>query len=130
MVFPRPNRPQCGKAMSRAGPRCPFPKKRRRGGGGSRPEGGGPSSKGGRGVPARGVLRPARGQEAWEYHEPGPPNEPGPLAFSHFPNTFSPSLGAQESKVLCTDVLDPKARTSMIRGGLRKIRRPILGSSA
>ena len=54
---------------------------------------GGPGSKGGRvlgvparrgaGVAARGALRPARGQEAWEYHELGPPNEPRPLAFSH-----------------------------------------------
>ena len=28
-------------------------------------------------------LRPIRCQAAWEYHEPGPPNEPGPLALSH-----------------------------------------------
>ena len=47
----------------------------------------GPGRKGvparrGVGVPARGVLRPVRGQEAWEYHEPGPPNEPGPLTLS------------------------------------------------
>ena len=34
-------------------------------------------------VIARGVLRPVQGQEAWEYHEPGPHNEPRPLAFSH-----------------------------------------------
>ena len=30
------------------------------------------------------------------------------------------SLGAWESKVFCADVLDPKARTSMTREGLRK----------
>ena len=36
------------------------------------------------------------------------------------PKTFTPSLGAQENKVFCADVLDPKARTSMTRGGLRK----------
>ena len=51
-------------------------------GGGSGRKGGGPGSKGGVGVPAGGVLRPVRGQEAREYHDPGPPNEPGPLAFS------------------------------------------------
>ena len=50
-------------------------------------QGGGPAGKGvparrGVGVPARGVLRPLWGQEAREYHEPGPPKEPGPLAFS------------------------------------------------
>ena len=37
---------------------------------------GGAGSKGGR-VPARGVLWPAKGQEAWEH------NEPGPLTLSH-----------------------------------------------
>ena len=31
------------------------------------------------------------------------------------PKTFTPSLGAQENKVFCADVLDPKARTSMTR---------------
>ena len=36
------------------------------------------------------------------------------------PTTFTPSLGAQENKVCCADVLDQKARTSMTRGGLRK----------
>ena len=39
---------------------------------------GGPASKRGR-VPARGVLRPGWGQEAWEYHEPGPPRSRDPL---------------------------------------------------
>ena len=33
------------------------------------------------GVLARGVIPPVLGQEARECHEPGPPNEPGPLAF-------------------------------------------------
>ena len=51
------------------------------GGEGSRPEGGVQAQRG-VGVPARGVLQPIQGQGAWEYHEPGPPNEPGPLAFS------------------------------------------------
>ena len=37
------------------------------------------------------------------------------------PKTFTPLLGAQENRVFCADVLDPKARTSMTRGGLRKI---------
>ena len=36
------------------------------------------------------------------------------------PKTFNPSLGAQENEVLCADVLDPEARTSMTQGGLRK----------
>ena len=36
------------------------------------------------------------------------------------PRTFTPWLGAQENKVFCADVLDPKARTSMTRGGHRK----------
>ena len=36
------------------------------------------------------------------------------------PKTFTPSLGVQENKDFCADVLDPKARTSVIRGGLRK----------
>ena len=36
------------------------------------------------------------------------------------PKTFTPSLGAQENTVFCADVLDPKARTSMTPGGLRK----------
>ena len=36
------------------------------------------------------------------------------------PKTFTPSLGTQEHKVSCEDVPDPKARTSMTRGGLRK----------
>ena len=63
---------------SRAGTPCPLPfPKRYRGGGG------GGAARRRVGVPARGILRPAWGQEAWEYHEPGPPNEPGPLAFPH-----------------------------------------------
>ena len=33
------------------------------------------------------------------------------------PKTFTPWLGAQESKVFCEDILDPKARRSMTRGG-------------
>ena len=37
------------------------------------------------------------------------------------PKTFPPSLGAQENKVFCADVLDPKARTSITRGGLGRI---------
>ena len=86
MVFPRPNRPQFEKTMSRdpLSSRDPLPLAPSQigagGGGGSRPGGGVPARRG-VGVPARGVLRPVRGQEAWEYHEPGPPNEPGPLAF-------------------------------------------------
>ena len=37
------------------------------------------------------------------------------------PKKLSPlHSGAQENKAFCADVLDPKARTSMIRGGLRK----------
>ena len=60
---------------------CPFPKRCR--GGGGVPAGRGVPARRGVGVPARGILRPIRGQEAWEYHKPGPPNEPGPLAFSH-----------------------------------------------
>ena len=89
MVFPRRNRPQLEKPGPALEPGplapCPFSKRCRRVGGK-----GGPGSKGvgsrlaaGVGVLARGVLRPVRGQEVWEYYEPGPPNEPGPLAFSH-----------------------------------------------
>ena len=64
------------------GPLAPCPSQRgAEGGEGSRPEGGVPARRG-VGVPARGILRPIRCQAAWEYHEPGPPNEPGPLAFS------------------------------------------------
>ena len=57
---------------SRAGT-MPFPKRCR---------GSGPGRKGGSGGmgSACGVLWPVQGPEAWEYHEPGPPNEPGPLA--------------------------------------------------
>ena len=58
------------------------------GGGGSRPEGG--SRLEGVGVPARGVLRLVWGQSTWEYNEPGPPNDPGPLVFSHETCTPSP----------------------------------------
>ena len=36
------------------------------------------------------------------------------------PKTFTPSLGTQENKVSCADVLDPKVRMSMTREGLRK----------
>ena len=36
------------------------------------------------------------------------------------PKTFTPLLGAQEDKVFCADVLDPKARTSMTRGGSQR----------
>ena len=56
-------------------PKLPFPKE-------VQPAGRGVPARRRVGVPARGVLRPVRVQEAWEYHEPGPPNEPGPLAFS------------------------------------------------
>ena len=85
MVFPRPNRPQFERATSRdpLSSRDPLPlalpKEVQKGGEGSRPEGGVPARRG-VGVPARGILRPIRCQAAWEYHEPGPPNEPGPLA--------------------------------------------------
>ena len=87
VVFPRPNRSQFEKAtgpdpLSSLDPLplapCPFPKICQGGGPGRK---GGVPARRGVGVPARGVLRPVRGQEAWEYHEPGPPNEPGPLAF-------------------------------------------------
>ena len=75
-------KPRAG-TPSRAGTPCPlpFPKRCRRGGG--VPAGRGVPARRGVGVPARGILRPIRCQAAWEYHEPGPPNEPGPLAFSH-----------------------------------------------
>ena len=71
-------KPQAG-TPSRAGTPVPFPLKEVQEWGGGVPAGRG-SRRRGVGVPARGVLRSARGQEAWEYHEPGPPNEPGPLA--------------------------------------------------
>ena len=58
---------------------CPFQRGAMKGGPGRK---GGVPARRGVGVPACGVLWPVRGQEAWEYHEPGPPNEPGPLAFS------------------------------------------------
>ena len=61
-----------------------LPKEVQKGGEGSRPEGGVPARRG-VGVPARGILRPIPCQAVWEYHEPGPPNEPGPLAFSQRP---------------------------------------------
>ena len=51
-------------------------------GGGSQPEGGGFPVRRGVGVPARGVLQAVRRQEAWEFHQPGTPYEPGPLTFS------------------------------------------------
>ena len=36
------------------------------------------------------------------------------------PKGFTPSLGAQENKVYCADILDPKERTSMTRWGSQK----------
>ena len=71
-------KPRAG-TPSRAGTPCPLPflKGCRRGGG--VPAGRGVPARRGVGVPARRILRPIA---AWEYHEPGPPNEPGPLAFS------------------------------------------------
>ena len=47
-----------------------------------------------------------------------------PSGYPPGPKTFTPSLGAQENKAFCADVLDPKARTCMTRGGLRK---PFIG---
>ena len=88
VVFPRPNRPQFERATSRdpLSSRDPLPlalpKEVQKGGRGPGRRGGVPARRG-VGVPARGILRPIRCQAAWEYHEPGPPNEPGPLAFSH-----------------------------------------------
>ena len=42
---------------------------------------------------------------------------------------FTPSLGAQEIEFFCADVLNPKARTSMTRGCLRKtLRRGLIFS--
>ena len=76
-------RPQAG-TPSRAWTPCPLPLPKVievQEGGGSRQEGGRPGSKRGRG-PGSWCSSGCTGQEAWEYHEPGPPNEPGPLAFS------------------------------------------------
>ena len=42
------------------------------------------------------------------------------------PKTFTQSLGAQENKVLCADVLDPKARTS-IRGSQKNVLQGVSG---
>ena len=56
----------------------PFPKEVPAGRG-VPPRRGGSKARRGLGVPARGVLRPVRGQEVWEYHEPGTPHKPGPL---------------------------------------------------
>ena len=81
-----PHRPQSEKATSwdplEAGPLAlsPFPKEVQ-GGGGYPPERGVPARRG-VGVLARGALQFVRGQEAWEYHEPGTPHEPGRLVFS------------------------------------------------
>ena len=36
------------------------------------------------------------------------------------PKMFTPSLEEQENEGVCADVLDPKARTSMTQGDLRK----------
>ena len=68
-------------SWSQPGPlaHCPFPKRRRKGG--EVPAGRGVPARRGVGL-ARGVLRPGRGQEAWECRKPGPPNEPGPFACS------------------------------------------------
>ena len=63
-------------------------------------------------------------------HKPNPPKQsrdnPVKILFTcfflyvFFCSQFTPSLGAQEHKVVCADVLDPKLRTSMTRGGVRK----------
>ena len=83
-------KPRAG-TPSPAGTACPFPLSQEvpEGGGGSGLEGGVPAPRGvgvpaqrGVGVSARGVLWPVRGQEAWQYHEPGTPHKPGPLALS------------------------------------------------
>ena len=68
VVLPRPNCLQSEKATSQD-----LLSKRWGGGGAARR---------GLGVPARGVLRLVRGRQAWGYHEPGAPDEPGPLVFS------------------------------------------------
>ena len=47
-----------------------------------------------------------------------PPGRPGGYPGGRpGPKTLTPPLEAQESKVFCTDILDPKAQTSMTRGG-------------
>ena len=74
---------------SRAGTACALPLSKE-----VQEEGGGfPGKRGvpagmGAGVPARGVLQPVRGQEAWEHYKPSP-NEPDP---SHF-NLATPTQG-------------------------------------
>ena len=81
VVFPRPNRPQLKKATSRDPLSSrdplplPLPKEVQKGGRG-------PGRKAGMGSRLVAFFGQNRGQEAWEYHEPGHTNEPGPLAFS------------------------------------------------
>ena len=77
-------KPRAG-TPSRAGTPCPLPLAEEVQKGGGVPARRGVRARRGVWVPARGILRCIRGQEAWEYHEPGPPNEPGPIAFSHAP---------------------------------------------
>ena len=76
-----------------------LPPSQRGAGGGGVPGRKGVPARRGVGVPARGVLRPVRGQEAWEYHEPGPPNEPGPLAFPHLFKYYSCERGRPPTEV-------------------------------
>ena len=83
---------------SRAGTTYPFPLPKEVQKGGVVPAGRGVAARRGVGVPARGVLQPIRGQEAWEYHEPGPPKEPGPLAFSQ-PGFSSTGLPLQPNSL-------------------------------
>ena len=80
VVFLRPNRLQFEKATSRdaLSSRDPLPFAPSQRGA----EGGVPARRG-IGVPARGILRPIRGQEAWEFREPGPPTSRDP---SHVPS--------------------------------------------
>ena len=81
-ALPRTNRPQFEKATSqppsRAGTPFPLPLFKERCRRVGFPAGRGVQAQRGWGVPARGVLRTVRGQEAWTYHKPGPPNEPRP----------------------------------------------------
>ena len=90
VVFPHPYRPQFEKVTSReppsrAGSPCPPA----------------PSQKGAEGG-RKGVwlVVSLRGQEAWEYHEPGPPNEPGPLAFSQLSPLTQPPFASVLNEVL------------------------------
>ena len=66
---------------SRSGTPCPCPLCQRVARGRGVPTGRGSQLGGGVGVPARGVLRPVRGQEMREYQEPGTSRKPGPSAF-------------------------------------------------